>query len=88
MARNCEAFRAQHGANAVICHYFPSMVREACQLARKRLVELGSIKVRLPKTPDARLPRGSCEACLARGISWDEPRGDFTCYECGRPFDA
>ena len=47
MHRNCEAYRAARGANAVICHYFPSMVREACEQARQRLAELGEVKVRL-----------------------------------------
>jgi hypothetical protein len=47
MARNCEAFRAAHGGNASVCHYFPQMVRMACVEARKRLLALGSIPVRV-----------------------------------------
>ncbi len=35
--RNCEAMRAKRGHNAVICHYFPSMVKEAVSQARKFL---------------------------------------------------
>jgi hypothetical protein len=46
-ARNCEAYRAAHGANACVCHYFPQMVRSACLEARKRLLALGSIPVRV-----------------------------------------
>lgn len=34
MHRNCSIMRAQHGNNVVICHYFPSMVRTACEQAR------------------------------------------------------
>jgi hypothetical protein len=47
MARNCEAYRAVHGANAVVCHYFPSMVRMACLQARKKLLALGAVRVRV-----------------------------------------
>ena len=35
MNRNCEAMRAAHNGNMTICHYFPSMVREALQMARE-----------------------------------------------------
>jgi hypothetical protein len=37
MNRNCEAFRARYGQNAVVCHYFPDMVREAVRQARATL---------------------------------------------------
>ncbi len=35
--RNCTAMRAARGENVVICHYFPSLVREAVAAARKNL---------------------------------------------------
>lgn len=34
MNRNCSAMRAARGDNAVICHYFPDMVRQAIAEAR------------------------------------------------------
>lgn len=34
MNRNCSIMRAVRGANVCICHYFPSMVAEACEEAR------------------------------------------------------
>lgn len=37
--RNCTAYRAAHGENAVICHYFPGMVLEAIRKARNTLAE-------------------------------------------------
>jgi hypothetical protein len=33
MNRNCSIMRAERGANVVICHYFPDMVREAVRSA-------------------------------------------------------
>lgn len=38
--RNCQAFRAVHGENSVIGHYFPDMVRQAIGEARKVAAEL------------------------------------------------
>ena len=37
MNRNCEAFRAAHGANCCIGHYFPDMVRAAVRQARENI---------------------------------------------------
>lgn len=37
MNRNCSAMRAARGANVVICHYFPDMVQQAIDEARKLL---------------------------------------------------
>lgn len=37
MNRNCTTFRAAHGQNVIICHCFPSMVREAIADARRTL---------------------------------------------------
>jgi len=37
MNRNCTAFRARHGENCTICHYFPGMVSEAIKRAREFL---------------------------------------------------
>ena len=28
---------------------------------------------------------GTCLSCQAKGINWDTPREDGTCYECGEP---
>jgi len=44
MQRNCEAMRAAHGGNAVICSYFPSMVREAISEARKALGDMPALR--------------------------------------------
>jgi hypothetical protein len=30
---------------------------------------------------------GSCLACRAKGVDWDEPAEDGDCYECGKPLD-
>lgn len=35
--RNCSIMRAKRGANVVICHYFPDMVRQAITAARDAL---------------------------------------------------
>lgn len=35
--RNCSAMRAASGANVVVCHYFPDMVRQALADARATL---------------------------------------------------
>lgn len=45
MHRNSFEYREKHG-NSVICHYFPSMVREACTAARKTLQRYQSMRVR------------------------------------------
>jgi hypothetical protein len=37
MNRNCTIMRAARGENAVVCHYFPSMVRQAISEARAAL---------------------------------------------------
>jgi hypothetical protein len=37
MFRNCTTMRAAHGDNVIICHYFPSMVRQAVKQAREFL---------------------------------------------------
>lgn len=37
MNRNCTTFRAAHGDNAAVCHYFPSMVKEAVSVAKSTL---------------------------------------------------
>lgn len=37
MNRNCSIMRAARGDNAVICHYFPGMVKEAIALAREEI---------------------------------------------------
>lgn len=37
MHRNSTVFRAAHGQNAAICHYFPSMISEAIADARRTL---------------------------------------------------
>jgi len=39
MNRNCSAMRALRGERTCICHYFPSMVREAIADARKTLCD-------------------------------------------------
>ena len=45
MNRNCEAYRAVHGANCVVCHYFPDMVREAIRQARDALSDMPTLRV-------------------------------------------
>ena len=45
MSRNCEAYRAAHGANCVVCHYFPDMVREAIRQARDVLSDMPAVRV-------------------------------------------
>ena len=37
MNRNSTIFRAAHGENAVVCRYFPGMVKEAVSVARSTL---------------------------------------------------
>lgn len=37
MQRNCSVMRAAKGENVMICHYFPSMIREAIADARRTL---------------------------------------------------
>jgi hypothetical protein len=32
--------------------------------------------------------RGSCGSCAAKGVNWDAPREDGSCYECGGPLTA
>ena len=44
MARNCAAMRAINGENAVICHYFPDMVRTALSEARTTLARLPKLR--------------------------------------------
>ena len=44
--RNSSVMRAVRGQNVVVCHYFPSMVVEACAMARKTLRELQGVEVR------------------------------------------
>jgi hypothetical protein len=45
--RNSSIMRASRGSNVVICHYFPSMVSEACRRARKTLAHLKSLELRV-----------------------------------------
>lgn len=45
MNRNCSVYRAKH-PNSVICHYFPSMIRQACDEARDNLRKLRNLPVR------------------------------------------
>jgi hypothetical protein len=45
--RNSSIMRASRGSNVYICHYFPSMVGEACREARKTLAHLKSFKLRV-----------------------------------------
>lgn len=40
MNRNCEFYRSVRGQNAVLCHYFPDMVRIAVKAAREYVAEL------------------------------------------------
>lgn len=42
--RNSSIMRAANGANTVMCHYFPSMVREAIKDARATLAKLPQLK--------------------------------------------
>lgn len=44
MNRNCSAMRAARGANSVICHYFPDMIREAIGAARKALADMPKVR--------------------------------------------
>lgn len=37
MNRNCSIMRTKRGEKVVICHYFPSMVKQACQQARQTM---------------------------------------------------
>jgi hypothetical protein len=30
---------------------------------------------------------GVCKACAAKGINWDSPRDDGSCFECGATID-
>lgn len=46
MNRNCTIMRASKGKNVGICHYFPSMVAEAIQDARKYLAKISGIEMR------------------------------------------
>lgn len=40
MNRNCSLMRDARGANVVICHYFPDMVRNAIRAARETMPRL------------------------------------------------
>ena len=40
MNRNCSIMRQARGANVVICHYFPDMVRNAVQAAREHVLTM------------------------------------------------
>lgn len=42
--RNSSAYRAANGENAVVCHYFPSMVREAVAAARKAICDAPKLR--------------------------------------------
>lgn len=42
--RNCDAMRAARGNNAVICHYFPDMVKQAIADARECFAELQQLQ--------------------------------------------
>jgi hypothetical protein len=44
--RNSSIMRERRGGNAVICHYFPDMVRTACREARRTLRRHGCIPLR------------------------------------------
>lgn len=44
--RNCSTMRELRGNRTVICHYFPDMVRAACEEARRALRSMQSLKVR------------------------------------------
>lgn len=44
MNRNCSIMRAARGANVVICHYFPDMVRAAVAEARKALCAMPAVR--------------------------------------------
>jgi hypothetical protein len=39
MNRNCSIMRAARGGNVCICHYFPGMVAEAINAARKGVLK-------------------------------------------------
>jgi hypothetical protein len=45
MARNSSLMRAVR-PNSVICHYFPDMVRVACEAARAEVVKMQSVPMR------------------------------------------
>lgn len=45
MNRNCTAYRAKHGQNHVICHYFPDMVRQAVASVRWALGNVPHLRV-------------------------------------------
>lgn len=42
--RNCSIMRASKGANAVVCHYFPSMVASAIAEARKTIADMPRLR--------------------------------------------
>lgn len=44
MNRNCSHFRATHGENSSICHYFPEMVLNAIKEARQFMADLPSMR--------------------------------------------
>jgi hypothetical protein len=46
MNRNCSIMRDKLGSNVSICHYFPDMIREACDEARINLRKLRNLPVR------------------------------------------
>jgi flavin-binding protein dodecin len=46
MSRNCSVMRDKQGGNVSTCHYFPDMIREACDEARANLRKLRNLPVR------------------------------------------
>lgn len=53
--RNSSIMRARRGANVVICHYFPDMVRIACREARRTLGRHARCRLRATAPGAARL---------------------------------
>ena len=46
MNRNCSIMRAARGENVVVCHYFPDMIRQAVDGARRTIRRLKGARVR------------------------------------------
>lgn len=44
MNRNCTQYRAVHGENCVVCHYFPDLVRQAIAEARRAICNMPELR--------------------------------------------
>lgn len=44
MNRNCSIMRAANGGNTSICHYFPDLVKEAIEDARRTLAKMPKVR--------------------------------------------